>query len=78
MKSGSNVWVEIDLEALLLGDFFVSIFNLLSDPIGEDRAHDAGDDITDPLSRNFVELAAIGQVIVDLVGVEPAELLDRF
>ena len=78
MESGSNVWVEIDLEALLLGDFFVSIFNLLSDPIGEDLAHDAGDDITDPLSRNLVELATIGQVIVDLVGMQPAELLDRF
>ena len=78
MESCSNVWVEIDLEALLLGDFFVSIFNLLSDPISEDRAHDAGDDITDPLSRNLVELATIGQVIVDLVGVLLAELLDRF
>ena len=78
MESCSNVWVEINLEALLLGDFFVSIFNLLSDPISEDRAHDAGDDITDPLSRNLVELATIGQVIVDLVGVLLAELLDRF
>ena len=78
MESGSNVWVEIDLEALLLGDFFVSIFNLLSDPISEDLTHDAGDDITDPLSRNLVELATIGQVIVDLVGVLLAELLDRF
>ena len=78
MESCSNVWVEFDLEALLLGDFFVSIFDLLSDPIGEDRAHDAGDDITDPLSRDLVELAAVGQVIVDLVGMQPAELLDRF
>ena len=37
-KCRSNVWVQLDLNALLVGELFVSFFDHVSDPIGEGLA----------------------------------------
>ena len=76
-KCRSNVWVQLDLNALLVGELFVSFFDHVSDPIGEGLAQDTGDDVTDPFPADLVELPAVRQVLVDLVGMLLAELLDR-
>ena len=73
----SNIRIQLDVEALLVGELFVSFFDHLSDPIGEGRAQDAGDDVTDPFSADLVEFPAVRQVLVDLVGMQLAEILDR-
>ena len=76
-KGRSNFWVHIYMEAFLVSELFVSIFDHISDPISEGLAQNAGNDITDPFAADLVELPAVRQVLVDLVGMLLAELLDR-
>ena len=76
MESSSNVWIKLYLEALLDCDFFVSLLNLITDPIGEDLPKYSGYNITNILSGDLVNLFLVGQVVVDLVRVLLAEQRD--
>ena len=76
MESSSNVWIKLYLEALLDCDFFVSLLNLITDPISEDLPKYSGYDVTNILSGDLVNLFLVGQVVVDLVRVLLAEQRD--
>ena len=76
MESSSNVWIKLYLEALLDCDFFVSLLNLITDPVGEDLPKYSGYDVTNILSGDLVNLFLVGQVVVDLVRVLLAEQRD--
>jgi len=76
VESSSNVWIKLYLEALLDCDFFVSLLNLITDPVGEDLPKYSGYDVTNILSGDLVNLFLVGQVVVDLVRVLLAEQRD--
>jgi len=76
VESSSNVWIKLYLEALLDCDFFVSLLNLITDPISEDLPKYSGYDVTNILSGDLVNLFLVGQVVVDLVRVLLAEQRD--
>jgi len=76
VESSSNVWIKLYLEALLDCDLFVSLLNLITDPVGEDLPKYSGYDVTNILSGDLVNLFLVGQVVVDLVRVLLAEQRD--
>lgn len=76
MESSSNVWIKLYLEALLDCDFFVSLLNLITDPISEDLPKYSGYNVTNILSGDLENLFLVGQIVVDLVRVLLAEQRD--
>ena len=57
-------------------DISISFFYLFPDPIGEDVIEDSSYDIANPFSTDLVKFSAVWQIAADLVGVQPAKLLD--
>ena len=76
MESRSYVCVQLDIHVLLVSDLLVADLDLLVDPIGELVLEDRGHDIADPLAADLVDLQPIRHVVLDVVGLCPAELGD--
>ena len=76
MECCRNVRVKLDVHLLLVGDLFIAGLDLRADPVRERVLQNGGDDVANPHAADFVELLAVGEVAVDVVGLPPAELLD--
>ena len=65
-ECGSDIRVQIDHEVTLLSQLFITVFDLLRDPLPEAVAAEGVDDIDDPLPRQLMHILLFWQVQPEL------------
>ena len=66
-ERGGNVRVKVDHEVPLLGKPFVTVLDLLRDPLPKVVAAEGIDDVDNPLPRQFVHVSLFWQVKSELI-----------